>query len=568
MNPKYDKLITKHRLKLQFFFFLKKIKQSFMHKLFLINIYFFIRNHSFHHFISIGKLKIKRNHLRNRIKQMRIKQFFNKTKEIVNSIKNPNGKISSVHAYLFYFQALKLKIIQGFRESIKQSKNHNRAIVALYSIRAKIAMTVLFSQLKKCYYLKNLPDKAKEFNRRIILKTLKAYSKYEITTNEKYRLIRRFVYINTVKYAVTHISKKGLKMVIEENKIINALKRILMNKGVRMLKENINIITKLRRKKEIKYCLASKHFIKRIKLHITNKHLLQKNILLTIKKIALIQNKKNLLEIYSLYQNSIKKEEHLKSVLMRKISLKLMRQFIMNNTKLNAKASNLQSLIRINRLKNFTQLKAGVKSKSIINQMKHMSNMQITNKEKAKILNALKSNRASKKKKMTTISTCNNHYNIKLQQQLIKRLILNKTIQQKKKKEYDELFHMRNKIIAKKIVQQLIVTYSQNITQKENYISNQLITKRSRGLKAAFLWFNKLKALVVLKKRHRISNVLLEKPIEKNSIISKSIPSVVQKKNIVKESASSTQEKLIDDLNQLKILRNKKRIAPKKLELN
>lgn len=569
MNTKYNKTITKHRLQLYFFFFLKNIKQSITHKLYLINIYFFIRNYSFNNFISIAKLKVKRRHLKYKLKQMRVKRFLYKTKEIVNSIKNPNGKITSVHAYLFYFQYLKQKIIQGLKITIKQSKIHNRTIVALFFIRSKIAIIVFLRQIKKCYHSKDLPEKEKGFKRQIILKTLKVNSRREIETNEKYRFIRRFVYINMVKYALSHITQKGLNIIVKENKLDNFMKGLLLRKGLRMLKTNTTIILHLKRKKEIKHSLAKKHFIKRMRYHINNKHLVQKYILMTIKKIVVIENKKTYLMLFNIYQNAINHEENLKKLVLKKTVLQKIKLAISISSCLKVKTNMLYNKIRINKLKYLKELIEKVKTNQSKYKKEQIAYKHILDKAKIKLIIIFKTIVLKNKMKRNTILSCGHHYSYKLKEMLFKKLILNKTIQLHNKKKYNELLHMRNEIIAKKLVQELIVTYSKQINQKESYISNQLITKRSRGLKTAFLWFNKLKGLVVLRKKY--ANDSLYKNMNKNKSKEINFQSFYLKKQIqnVKESTTTiSHSKLLDDLNQLKLLRYKKRIAPKRLSLN
>ena len=143
IKKKSDEEISKsifiHILRINFFNFIKNVKESNQRKLLLINTYFFLIKHAYNPFIKNLRLKVKNKRLNQKIKAFQCRKFFKKTKDQINLIKNPNGgKITTVHAYLFYFNKLKQKLIKGLQINIRINKLNNQRILLLFGIRNKI----------------------------------------------------------------------------------------------------------------------------------------------------------------------------------------------------------------------------------------------------------------------------------------------------------------------------------------------------------------------------------------------------------------------------------------------
>ena len=119
-DEELSKDIFIHILRINFFNFLKNIKESNRHKLLLINCYFFLVKHAYNPFIKNLRLQVKNKKLKQKIKAFQCRIFFHKTKSQINLIKNPNGnKITTVHAYLYYYNILRKKVITGLKRVSK-----------------------------------------------------------------------------------------------------------------------------------------------------------------------------------------------------------------------------------------------------------------------------------------------------------------------------------------------------------------------------------------------------------------------------------------------------------------
>ena len=153
-SKKTDEELSKdifiHILRINFFNFLKNIKESNRHKLLLINCYFFLVKHAYNPFIKNLRLQVKNKKLKQKIKSFQCRIFFSKTKAQINLIKNPNGnKITTVHAYLYYYNILRKKVITGLRMNIKLNKLNNQRILLLFGIRNKISILFLYREMRK-----------------------------------------------------------------------------------------------------------------------------------------------------------------------------------------------------------------------------------------------------------------------------------------------------------------------------------------------------------------------------------------------------------------------------------
>ena len=81
-SKKTDEELSKdifiHILRINFFNFLKNIKESNRRKLLIINCYFFMIKHSYNEFISNLRFKVKNKRLKQKIKNFQCKIFFDK----------------------------------------------------------------------------------------------------------------------------------------------------------------------------------------------------------------------------------------------------------------------------------------------------------------------------------------------------------------------------------------------------------------------------------------------------------------------------------------------------------
>ncbi len=284
-NKKSDEELSKnvfiHILRINFFNFLKNIKESNQRKLLLVNTYFFLIRHAYNPFITNLRLKVKCKQLKQKIKTFQCRRFFMKTKNQINLIKNPNGgKITTVHAYLFYFNKLKQKLIKGLKMNIKINKLNNQRILLLFGIRNKISILFLYREMRKKFMNKDnrLYEKTRLFIQTKYMKFLIENKKKSVEIEEGYRLIRRYQYINNIKFIMNHFNVNYLRKINKECKDLSKQKKIfLVRKGIRMLK----IFSKTKKKYDsIHNKIIDKtkfNFLQRVKHKITNKIVLNRN---------------------------------------------------------------------------------------------------------------------------------------------------------------------------------------------------------------------------------------------------------------------------------------------------
>ena len=280
-DEELSKEIFIHILRINFFNFLKNIKESNRRKLLLINCYFFMIRHAYNPFISNLRAQVKNKKLKQKIKNFQCRIFFNKTKSQINLIKNPNGnKITSVHAYLYYFNNLRKKIMTGFRLNIKINKLNNQRILLLFGIRNKISILFFYREMRK-----NFVNKENKLQEKICLYIRTKYMKYLIENKKKateidegLRLIRRYQYINNIKIIMNKFNINNLRKLNKEEKNLEKQKKLFYaKKGLDYLK----IFSKNKKKYDLihnKIATKTKmNFLQRVKHKINNKIIANRN---------------------------------------------------------------------------------------------------------------------------------------------------------------------------------------------------------------------------------------------------------------------------------------------------
>ena len=97
---------------------------------------------------------------------------------------------------------------------------------------------------------------------------------------------------------------------------------------------------------------------------------------------------------------------------------------------------------------------------------------------------------------------------------------------------------------------------SRNIHVKEELIAKEYVDKSTKGIRTALIWFNKLKTRVMVKKGRSLNG----------NEITNQISDINVNTNNNNNNSSDSSDTLLNDLAQLKALRNKKRTAPKKFD--
>ena len=326
---------------------------------YLINVYFFIVQHAYKKFIIKLRTKVKRKKLRRLIKMFQCRFFFRKTKNIVSLIKKPNGgRITSSHAYLFYFRNLKEKFIRSLKLNIKRNKFYTNRTLLLFGIRNKISIIFLLREMKKVHNAKLFDKKTGNFYKKIFIDKIKKETKQNLKFEEIFRQLRRYQYINNLKYIMKKFNPHyfGLLKIISNTKLKQ--KKYLIKKSIKMLKNFAQIKHRINQKKQEQFSLIKQSFLRRVRHRITNKILLKKNLNILIRRIKKYFNYRTMRIMKKLYfLSKIKKSEKIRYFYLN-IGIKLIKKnyniknqiikkdnILMNNSKI-IKYMNIRRLIK------------------------------------------------------------------------------------------------------------------------------------------------------------------------------------------------------------------------------
>ena len=477
-SKKTDEELSKdvfvHILRINFFNFLKNIKESNRHKLLLINCYFFMIKHAYNPFITNLRMQVKNKKLKQKIKNFQCRIFFSKTKAQINLIKNPNGnKITSVHAYLYYFNNLRKKIMTGFKLNIKLNKLNNQRILLLFGIRNKISILFFYREMKKNFVNKEnkLQEKICFFIRKKYMKYLIENKKRALEIDEGLRLIRRYQYINNIKNIMNHFSINNLKKINKEEKDLSKQKKFfLVKKGLNYLK----IFSKNKKKFDLihnKIATKTKiNFLQRVKHKINSKIISNRNFNVLFGLIKKFFRKKNFENFCQRIDKCFLNTKKLQEIFFKKIIIKhliLNRQIKQENNlqlfKLNSKFKKCEKEI------NFLYLKKIVKISYEYKQKNKLALIHLEKKYFDKIIKSFKLNKKMKRNKRTLLLKSKRFNEKNIKKKIFEKWKLYITYKKNKRNEYLYVQNKRNEILTKHFIKNLI-----NISSEDSKINNNI----------------------------------------------------------------------------------------------
>ena len=477
-SKKTDEELSKdifiHILRINFFNFLKNIKESNRRKLLIINCYFFMIKHSYNEFISNLRSKVKNKKLKQKIKNFQCKIFFDKIKTQINLIKNPNGnKITSVHAYLYYFNNLRKKIMTGFKLNIKLNKLNNQRILLLFGIRNKISILFFYREMKKNFVNKEnkLQEKICFFIRKKYMKYLIENKKRAVEIDEGLRLIRRYQYINNIKNKMNHSSINNLKKINKEEKDLSKQKKFfLVKKGLNYLK----IFSKNKKKFDLihnKIATKTKiNFLQRVKHKINSKIISNRNFNVLFGLIKKFFRKKNFENFCQRIDKCFLNTKKLQEIFFKKIIIKhliLNTQIKQENNlklfKLNSKFKKCEKEI------NFLYLKKIVKISYEYKQKNKLALIHLEKKYFDKVIKSFKLNKKMKRNKRTLLLKSKRFNEKNIKKKIFEKWKLYITYKKNKRNEYLYVQNKRNEILTKHFIKNLI-----NISSEDSKINNNI----------------------------------------------------------------------------------------------
>ena len=474
-DEELSKNIFIHILRINFFNFLKNIKESNRHKLLLINCYFFLIKNTYNPFIKNLRLQVKNKKLKQKIKAFQCRIFFSKTKAQINLIKNPNGnKITTVHAYLYYFNNLRKKIINGLKINIKLNKLNNQRILLLFGIRNKISILFLYREMRKKFVNKEnkLSEKICLYIRTKYMGYLIDNKKRAMEIDEGLRLIRRYQYINTIKSIMNRFNINYLKKLNKEDKNLELQKKLFYTKkGLKLLKNfsktqrSYNIIHKK---------IADKtklNFIQRVKHKISNKIIINRKINILYGLIKKLFRRKYFPEFYQRIDKFFLNTKKLEEIFMKRIGIGYCKLLAKEKKSQNLALHKLNSQWKRIEIKiNFRYLEKIVK---ISHNYKQNNKIALIHLEKIyfkKVIIGFRINKKMKRNKRTMILKSKRFNEKTIKKNIIEKWKLFVLYQKNKRNEYLYIQNKRNEILTKHYIKNLINISSEDF--KLNNINN------------------------------------------------------------------------------------------------
>lgn len=568
-DEELSKSIFIHILRINFFNFLKNVKESNQRKLLLINTYFFLIKHAYNPFISNLRIKVKCKKLKQKIKAFQCRKFFTKTKNQINLIKNPNGgKITTVHAYLYYFNKLKQKLIKGLKINIKINKLNNQKILLLFGIRNKISILFLYREMRKKFINKDnrLYEKTCIYIRSKYLKYLIENKKKSVEIEEGFRLIRRYQYINNIKNIMNHFNINYLRKINKNCKNLEKQKRyFLLKKGVKSFKK----YTKIKKKYDnIHNKIIDKtkfNFLQRVKHKITNKVIMNRNFNFLYGTLKKLYRKRYFGELNKRIDKFCLNTKKLTCCLMRKIGIGYLKIKTRQKKIENLKILKMKKKFKKEKIRrSFMLFRSNIKLYCEYLQNNNISLFFLKKKYFIKIVKGFKNNKQMKRKKRTMILKAK-----RFNEKVVKKKIIEKwkfyiKYKKNKRNEYLYAINKRNEIITKHLIQNLINISSESPKLNDFNNEDKSITNSSFG--SQFLHINDDKNnnndnIYYLNKSNNSSNFENK---NNNKIEREFINTNIKDINInnINEKKESN---IFEDL---KEIRNKKRSKPVILDLN
>ena len=498
-SKKTDEELSKdifiHILRINFFNFLKNIKESNRHKLLLINCYFFLVKHAYNPFIKNLRLQVKNKKLKQKIKSFQCRIFFSKTKAQINLIKNPNGnKITTVHAYLYYYNILRKKVITGLRMNIKLNKLNNQRILLLFGIRNKISVLFLYREMRKKFINKEnkLSEKICLYIRTKYMRYLIENKKRAMEIDEGLRLIRRYQYINTIKDIMNHFNVSNLKKLNKEEKNLEKQKRYFyIKKGLSMLKT----FSKTQRKYDIIHKkIAEKtklNFIQRIKHKISNKIIINRNINILYGLIKKLFRRKYFEEFCQRIDKCFLNTKKLQEIFMKRIGIGHLKLLAKEKKSQNLALYKLNSKFKKKAKKiNFDYLRKIVKISNTYKQNNRIALIHLEKKYFSKVIKGLRIYKKMKRNKRTLLLKSKRFNDKSIKKKVIEKWKLYIFYQKNKRNEYLYVQNKRNEILTKHFIKNLINISSEDfkinnnmnenkINESNNFYENKLISNNN-----------------------------------------------------------------------------------------
>ena len=481
-DEELSKDIFIHVLRINFFNFLKNIKESNRHKLLLINCYFFLVKHAYNPFVTNLRLQVKKKKLKKKIKAFQCRAFFNKTKAQINLIKNPNGnKITTVHAYLYYFNVLRKKIITGLKMNIKLNKLNNQRILLLFGIRNKISILFLYREMRKKFV-----NKENKLSEKICLYIRAKYMRYLIDNkkratemDEGLRLIRRYQYINNVKDIMNHFNVNYLRKINKDDKNLEKQKKYFYTKkGLNMLK----VFSKTQKKYDIIHKkIADKtklNFIQRVKHKISNKIIANRNNNILFGLIKKLFRRRYFEELCQRIDKFFLNTKKLEETFMKRIGMKFfelrVKQTKLQNLKLyklNAKFKKKEKEI------NFGVLRKNVKISANYRQNNRLALINFEKIYFTQVIKGFKIYKKMKRNKRTLLLKAKRFNEKSYKKKILEKWKLYILYKKNKRNEYLYVQNKRNEILTKHFIKNLINISSENFKINDKNRNNNKINE-------------------------------------------------------------------------------------------
>ena len=385
------------------------------------------------------------------------------------------------------------------------------------------------------------------------------HSRRQISLSESGRMWKRYIYINTMKYGMKHFSLTHLHTLKKVNEIEQRLKVLLCKRGLTMIRQGLLRSKRIHASEAQFYNeISKKMFFTNVRKRICAKLCMNTNINQLIHVIRNAVNNKTLMRfkqtfLQYIHSDKLKeiryynKQSLYKLLYYTKVKLKHKQQIAIYNKYYYGAVMKMVNVFICNAKMVKVFRESNVKGRNAYrrNVIK-------------KVIYGIRRNAEQQRDKRVVKAKCDLAYERALKRKVVKMISLYREFMVNKRNQRMFVLGQRREIIAKRVIEKIIVMNSRNMHVKEELIAKEYVDRSTKGIRTALIWFNKLKTRVMVKKGRNFNvNELSNQTNDVNT------NTISNNANNVKNNNSNT---LLNDLAQLKALRNKKRTAPKKFD--
>jgi hypothetical protein len=533
--------VKKFVRKKAYLMFLKGLKNISFKNYLLVRIYYFIMRSGYRNFLK--RIILSKNEFNN--KQLKnLSNIYNYSIHVKSFFRRFENRkkylIANHNSLLFLTYNLKKKFFTMIKRYSHNSKVYKDKVSHLYTDYLKESV---IKYLRKFYY--------NRYNRSIVRKFIltRAFKKLKEKMGRTSKPLS-----DTIVQSRLILTWRTFKNSLNNAKRINLAKKALYRSQLRFffkmvyrkVKGYTKVVSGLMSHTRVLINNKIKLFFNKIKNSLGLKKLLFGKFICLSDKLTLMYKKVYFRSLYQDYIEAIENEYKLEKCFYERLFYKKLRLYINTKKRLHSGITAIRLDDSLKKRVYSSFFKSVQRSHELSNESR-MADRFRTKQHYRNLFNLVRDSYyiyiAEKEKYIKALLNFRKNYIKKL----FKALIANRLYQLNKKKEYEEVFNFRNRVIEENMMRLLISNCTREMKQKDDIITNLYVKRTTRGIKTVLKWYQILKNRIAMKKINK-TTVKLETTIP--------VPLTQNKSEFEK------------DIDILLSLRNKKRERPKSININ